>query len=335
MSFGSCIGESGSYLTIRRMIAVQLSGGLGNQMFEYATARALAVRRGVELVLDSSWIAGRGGASSEEIRRYELGCYDLAARLVHIDEVARLPGTRAARLRRLLPGRRPFLQEIVEPPFGEPLPELVDAADNTYLRGYLQNPAYFADAEELLRKDFTFRPPVAERGAQLAEELRTATLPLVSLHVRRTGYVTDAGLRERLGALGFDYFRRAVDVIASRVGAVKLAVFTDDPDWCREHVRLDHETTIVGAARAEQERWDSIMSAMSRCDHYVIANSSFSWWGAWLNPSPAKIVVAPRPWYRAADKPDDHRTPPEWIRVDRDSYQADQPPSTTTFEPVT
>jgi hypothetical protein len=304
------------------MIVVQLTGGMGNQMFQYATARALAVRLGTHPVLDSSWIKGRGTGVVTEVRRYELGAFALDAPLVPLEQIGRLRRSPA-------PRRRPRLRELVEPPHGQPCPAVLTAGDNTYLRGYWQNVTYFADAERVLREDFTFRAPIPR------ETLDRSTLPSVSVHVRRGDYVTDPGVRDRMGTLEPDYYRRALEQIISRVGDVLLVVFTDDPDWCEAHMNLGYETLTLSATRADGERWASFMNEMSQCDHHVLANSSFSWWGAWLNRSADKIVVAPRPWVLDSRWDDEHRIPFDWIRIDRDGHQADQPPSTTTFAPVT
>jgi hypothetical protein len=217
----------------------------------------------------------------------------------------------------------------VEPPFGQPCAALLGARDNVYLRGYWQNVTYFADAERELRDDFTFREPIRD------ESLGPSALPAVSVHIRRSDYVTDEGVRDRMGTLGTDYYRRALAEITSRLGDVRLFLFTDDPEWSVSHVQLGYETTVLSARRAEQDRWASFMYLMSQCDHHVLANSSFGWWGAWLNPSRDKIVVTPRPWVLDSRWDDEHRIPAEWIRIDRDGHQADQPPSTTTFAPVT
>jgi glycosyl transferase family 11 len=317
------------------VIVVQLSGGLGNQMLQYAAGRALAARRGTPLVLDSSWFEGRGGSVSGEVRRYELGCFVHSAPLARVDEVARLPRGWAARLRAVLDRRLPLLEEIEEPPFGQPAPAVVDAPDNTYLRGYWQNRLYFADAEDVLRADFAFRPEIAAWTADLVETIGRSGAPVVSVHVRRSDYVSDAGVRDRMGVLEPDYFRRALETVAARVGEVRPLVFTDDVEWCRAELRLAAPDDVVGATRDEGDTWASLMHAMSRCAHHVLANSSFSWWGAWLNPSPDKVVVAPTPWLQDQRWDDSNRIPPEWIRIDRDAHQADQPPSTTRFEPVT
>ncbi len=296
-------------------------------MFQYATARALAHRRGTYLVLDSSWIDGRGSGMKTEVRRYELGYFTLDAPLVPVEQVARLH-------RSLLPSRRPVLRELVEPAYGQPC-SVLEAPDNTYLRGYWQNATYFANAEPTLRKDFTFRPAIAELHSALAREIQDSALPAVSVHVRRSDYVTDPGVRDRMGTLEAEYYRSAVDALSSGIGSMRLFVFTDDPEWCEATLRLGQETTVVGGKREEGERWASHMHLMTLCDHHVLANSSFSWWGAWLNPSPAKIVVAPRPWLLDRRWDDSHRIPDGWIRIGRSDHQADQPPSTTTFAPVT
>ena len=310
------------------MIVVQLSGGLGNQMFQYAMGRALAARHETQLVLDSSWIAlNRGGSVTTDVRRYELGCFELDAPLTQVEDVARLRRT-------IVPSRRPVLHELVEPEFGQPCPELAQAGDNTYLRGYWQNVDYFGEAETLLRRDFTFRPAIAEQEEEVARQIRESAQPAVSVHVRRSDYVTDPGVRER-GTLEPEYYSRALDALGSGVGSMRQFVFTDDPEWCTEHLRLSDQDVVVGATRAQGDKWASIMHLMALCDHHVLANSSFSWWGAWLSPSPAKIVVAPRPWLQDARWDEGGRIPADWVRLDRRVHQADQPPSTTTFAPVT
>jgi hypothetical protein len=270
------------------MIVVQLSGGLGNQMFQYATGRALAARHGAQLVLDSSWIEGEAGDV------YELGCFLLDAPLAPVEQVARLQ-------RSLLPSRRPLLQEAGPEPLRTP--------DNTYLRGNWEKLDYFQPAAAHVRRDFTFRPAIVKEQAELVREIQESPVPTVSLHVRR------------LGTLEPEYYSRALDALGSGVGSVRLFVFTDDPEWCTTNLRLNEQDVIVDAARAPE------MHLMTLCDHLVLADSDFSWWGAWLNPSPAKIVVAPRLWLEDL--------PADWVQIDRSDYQADQPPSTTTFAPVT
>jgi len=211
------------------VIVVHLTGGLGNEMLQYAAGRALAARRGADLVLDPSWFDCEGGGEVGFIRRYELGCFELEARVARVQDVARLPRSRVeAGLRALLPGR-PLLRVLEEPAFGAPAPEIVGAPDDTYIRGYRQDPSYFAGAEALLRKDFTFRRDVVEKGAATAQEIDASRAPTLSVHVRRGTYLSDPGIRERLGALGEDYYRTAIGTVSSQLGEVRCSSSATTP----------------------------------------------------------------------------------------------------------
>jgi hypothetical protein len=215
------------------MIVVQLSGGLGNQMFQYATGRALAARHGAQLVLDSSGIDGEGGDV------YELGCFQLDAPLAPVERVARLR-------RSVLPSRRPLLQEAGADPLQTP--------DDTYLRGNWERLDFFQEAAAQVRRDFTFRPAIVEEQAELVREIEESPVPTVSLHVRR------------LGTLEPEYYSRALDALGSGVGSVRLFVFTDDPEWCTTNLRLNEQDVVVGATRAAE------MHLMTLCDHLVLAD---------------------------------------------------------------
>jgi hypothetical protein len=164
------------------MIVVQLSGGLGKQMFQYATGRALAARHGTQLVLDSSWIEGESGDV------YELGCFQLDARLAPVEQVARLQ-------RSVLPSRRPLLQEAGADPLLTP--------DNSYLRGNWEKLDYFQAAAAQIRHDFTFRPGIVEEQAALGQAIQESPMPTVSLHVLRSGTLEPEYYSRALDALGY------------------------------------------------------------------------------------------------------------------------------------
>jgi hypothetical protein len=288
------------------VIVVRLQGGLGNQMFVYAAARGVADRLDTELVLDTSWmVEGRGWG---EIK-YELGCFDLDARVCPVWEVGRVPNaSRVVRaLQHLRPSRRPFLTLVTEDDATNAfLPSFSSVPDNSYLRGYWQFEGYFADIDARIRRDFTF-PPLSAEGERLAAEIRT--VPAVAVHVRRGDYV---GV-DRIGFLDVDYYHRATETIANRVGDIQLFVFSDDPEWCAENMTFMHPTTVVERHVSLGRPWQD-MQLMSLCRHDVIANSTYSWWGAWLNRSPEKIVVAPRRWVQS-DKRAGDPVPEGWIRV--------------------
>jgi hypothetical protein len=284
------------------MIVVRLAGGLGNQMFQYSAGRSLAERRGVELVLDTSW-------TLEVDRPYELSCFDLEARIRPVWEVARVPNPSPAvrTLQRARPSRRPFLTVLSEDRATNSFnPEVLTAPDYTYLCGWWQFEDYFIDHVPTIRRAFEFSPMAAE-SEQIAAEIRNA--PAVSVHVRRGDYLDHA----HLGFLNESYYSRAVETIQNAVGEIRLFIFSDDPSWCVEHLSFSAPVTFVERPLEAERDWEG-MCLMSLCCHHVIANSTYSWWGAWLNPSPSKLVVAPTKWV-LNDKRIGDPVPAGWIRI--------------------
>jgi hypothetical protein len=289
------------------VIVTQIKGRLGNQMFQYAAGRRLADRHGAELVLDTSWIvqARRGTTYAP----YELGCFDHGALVCPVWEVARVPNPRRAvyALQRLRPSRRRFVFPLHEDTSTNAfLPRVLTAPDQTYLLGYWQFEDYFADDAQGIRRAFAFRPASWETE-RLAAEIRAS--PAVSVHVRRTDYTR----HPQLGFLDEAYYERAVAAIAEAAGDVRLFVFSDDPGWCAEHLRLPHATIVIERTLPAERAWED-MYLMSLCRHHVISNSTFSWWGAWLNPSSDKLVIAPEHWILSPKRIGDP-IPSHWVRV--------------------
>ena len=137
----------------------------------------------------------------------------------------------------------------------------------------------------------------------------------VSLHIRRGDYVTSKTVAERYGLCSLDYYRRAVDHIVQRAPSPHLFVFSDDPQWVQENLKIEYPTAHVTHNLSARDHED--LRLMSRCKHNVIANSTFSWWGAWLNQNPNRIVIAPTPAYDKLGIKDDDLYPPAWVRLPR------------------
>jgi hypothetical protein len=289
------------------VIVARIRGRLGNQMFQYAAGRSLAERHGAELVLDTSGILQAGGPNEHE--RNELECFGLAERVCPVWEVARVPSRfrLVSALQRLRPSARRFVRVLSEDfTTNAFLPEVLTAPDQTYLLGYWQFEAYFAGHQAEIRQAFTF-PSLSADSQRLAETIRRESS--VSVHVRRGDYLTEG----RLGFLDASYFRRAVDAVIARDGDVRPFVFSDDPGWCREHLGFLDGTTIVERQLPVERAWED-MCLMSLCDHHVISNSTFGWWGAWLDSSPSKVVVAPKRWVLSPKRMGDP-IPARWTRV--------------------
>ncbi|MDA1194385.1 MAG: alpha-1,2-fucosyltransferase [Planctomycetota bacterium] len=297
------------------MIVVRILGGLGNQMFQYAFGRCLSARRGEPLRLDTSAYA------TYALHGYALDQLALDPVLATAEDVRALtavtPGFPENVIpRRLLPrflrrGRRYAPTHIREVEGFRFDPSMLATPLPAYFDGYWQSALYFEPVADAIRADFAVRAPLAGRNAELAEAV--VGDDAVSIHVRRGDYANDENTRAVHGLCSLDYYRVAVEYIQTHVPAPRWFVFSDDPAWAAEHLKLPGTVVGVdhnGAAHAAED-----LRLMSRCRHHVIANSSFSWWGAWLDPRPDKIVVAPRRWMADPTRACPDVCPPTWVRL--------------------
>jgi hypothetical protein len=272
------------------VIAVVLQGGLGNQMFQYAAGRSLAAARGVELLLSLGALSPRRRAQTP--RAYELDGFGVVARRCDAGEEREIAGAvRLGRLSRLL--TRWHVHSETGPGFD---PHVAAVADGTVLRGYWQSERYFESDRAAIARELTPLEPLRPRHE--AWRARMAGTPSVSVHVRRGDYVALASAASFHGAVPLAYYQRAIDRIRRTEPAPVCYVFTDDPAWCQANLVLDGcETHHVSAELRSSGIED--LTLMRSCSHHIIANSSFSWWGAWLAGAGAHtgVVVAPRQWF--------------------------------------
>lgn len=283
------------------MITVRLLGGLGNQLFQYATGRALALRLGVELVLD-----GREAARSPQTW--------LRPALHHFDiqtvQDAPLPPDRTHALRYGLWrkfGRSPRFLREAELGVNR---AVLEAPDQTYLHGYFQSEQYFRDAEAQIRTELRTITPPSAQNAEWLTRLRE-TPGATAVHLRRGDYVADAKAAATHGSVGPDYYARAIAQVEARTGQTpELFVFSNDPEWCRSTLSLPRPFTVIDHNTADDHYED--LRLMAACQHHVIANSTFSWWGAWLGASPAQHVVAPAQWFGVEAKQNPDILPKAW-----------------------
>ena len=281
------------------MVVSTLIGGLGNQMFQYAAGRALALRTGARLVLDVGWLERPPAHLTP--RRYELGCFQIQAEVAQI-----YPRTAFERLRELLRLSPPVWREAMF----QFKPRTLELTRSARLVGYWNSERYFADHAGQIREDLAFCDPPSGSNRELAERIRETTA--VSVHVRRGDYFDNAAIHAFHGVLPVDYYLTASARIRDAVRDPHFYVFSDDPDWCRSNLELGGPTTVVDHNRGHGSE---DLRLTSLCAHHVIANSSFSWWGAWLNPRPDKIVIAPRRWLADDSHDTSHVVPAEWITI--------------------
>lgn len=292
------------------MIISYIIGGLGNQMFQYAVGRALALERGVPFRVDIQGFATYALHNGYELDRL----FNIKAQTASNDDLRTVLGWRSCSFVR----RQLFRQQMIK--FRGPRlfvdtqfnswRQIVEVPDNCYLMGNWQTENYFEKAEEIIRADFSFRLPAYGRNAELAETISNSTA--VSLHVRRGDIAANPSSLAFHGLCSLDYYRRAIEYVTARVANPTFYVFSDDIPWARENLRLDHPCHYIDHNHGAESYND--MRLMSLCRHHIIANSSFSWWGAWLNQQRDKIVVAPKRWF-AADFDSSDIVPDAWIKM--------------------
>ncbi|MDD5056763.1 MAG: alpha-1,2-fucosyltransferase [Sideroxydans sp.] len=292
------------------MVISHILGGIGNQMFQYAAGRALSHSNGQRFLLDLSDFSNYRLHHGFELSRV----FNVNAEIASPATLHEMLGWRANRWsKRML--RRPQLAWFrgkrfkVEPHFNY-WHDFNKLKDDCYLYGYWQSEQYFNQYESLIRQDFTFREQLGGRNAELALEM--ANTQSVSLHVRRGDYVSNPKNRNVLEVCSLDYYRKAIAYVAERVERLVFYVFSDDMAWVKQNLPVGFPCVYVEHNRQQESYRD--MQLMSLCRHHVIANSSFSWWGAWLNANPDKLVIAPQSWFRSGNN-DCDLIPGDWVRL--------------------
>jgi hypothetical protein len=281
------------------MIIIKLQGGLGNQLFQYSVARALAARHKTDLKLDIEWY------KKSPNRTYDLERYNISADMATKEEVKKLKG---GGLKSIL-GTGNLKTYLKEKTFTFD-PEILQAGPDTYLEGYFQSEKYFLEIADIIKEEFVLKTEAKDLNATLLKDITEAQA--VSLHVRRGDYVSSKSTNSYHGTSSLDYYQKAVNFVAGKVSNPHFYIFSDDPEWTKENLKVDHPATYVihnGAAAQEDLR------LMSNCKHFILANSTFSWWGAWLAANPEKIVIAPERWFATNENDTKDLIPSSWIRL--------------------
>lgn len=270
------------------MITVRLKGGMGNQFFQYAAGRALAIHHGVELGLDLSYLLDRTPRKKFTFREYDLDVFNIKAEIISSEK--NVHHYRVGIFGKVLEvARRIIKPKGVERSFQYD-PKFFSFGPNAYLDGYWQSPKYFAHIADALRQELTLTHRLSPETEALRGEIDASES--VCVHVRRGDFVGNQ-LHDTFDA---SYYTRAIAHIASVRQISTIHVFSDDIDWCRNNLSFPYPTQYVGNEHAGK-KGEGHLELMRSCKHFVIANSSFSWWAAWLAPYPEKIVVAPKRWF--------------------------------------
>ena len=295
------------------MIIVKLSGGLGNQMFQYAAGRCLSEMHGVELLLDLSFL-NQNPAGAYTKREFELDVFNINAGIANERDVKQFYRYSKSKLVRELQRRFPFLFPhlyIAETGISYHS-QFNNYGKNTYLDGFWQSEKYFNLIRDILLKELTPKSNFNTEAEQLSKLMISCNS--VSVHIRRGDYVSNKQILELHGVLSLDYYKNAVKFI-NKQRPDKYFVFSDDIAWCKENLILEILAEVVYIEFNEPTPNYLELVLMSLCKHNIVANSSFSWWGAWLNSNENKITIAPKKWFAKNKVSSQDLIPETWVKL--------------------
>ena len=296
------------------MITSKIIGGLGNQMFQYAAAKALAMRLGCSVGLDVTAFNGYKLHNGFELEKFSL-----------YRDIAKISESRSTDALSIRGQSNVFqgkiikflvrkinslkLSHYIESGFSFDEGLFKQKAPIT-IEGYWQSYKYFDGIRGQILNDFNLITPPSGLNEEIASEISKNNS--VSIHVRRGDYVANAHTNSYHGTCDLEYYQNAIREIEGVVAEPVYFIFSDDLDWVRQNLKISKKAIFVGHNKGNDSHFD--MHLMSLCKHNIIANSSFSWWGAWLNKNPSKLVIAPRRWF-AINQDSADLVPSAWVRI--------------------
>lgn len=278
------------------MIVSKLISGLGNQLFQYAIGRQISIEKNTSLKLDITFF------ESQDLRSYKLNNYNINADIASNEELKyflykynnHLLSSKVFRkAEKLLPRtKRKLFKEEIPWQFE---PELFKVSSNIYIDGYWQHYKYFENIHPAIFKELTIKNPYTGFIESIINDINKNESS-VSIHIRRGDYITDKQANNLMGVLPLSYYHSAINLIMQRIANPSFFIFSDDLEWARHNLNISSPCYYIDGGK---DYFD--LDLMSKCKHNIIANSSFSWWGAFLNKNINKIVIAPKQWVLPED----------------------------------
>jgi hypothetical protein len=281
------------------MVIVQMKGGLGNQMFQYALGLHLSIKFSEPLYFDLT------DYRQQRLRRFELEVFGIHNK--EVNAATRFFYHSLIKSINLLglKSKSVYVEPTLcfdEKVFRRPYPR--------YYKGFFQSYKYFVDISSQLRERFLFVNSLDKANGAIASTISASNS--ISIHVRRGDYIYWDNYDSSHVLCGLDYYWHALELMKQKVNACTFFVFTDDTEWVRKNFKFEY---VLVEGNGAENAWKD-MHLMSLCKHHIIANSTFSWWAAWLNPSESKLVIAPKQWFgNQMNEETKDLCPPGWIRI--------------------
>jgi len=290
------------------MIIQKIIWWLWNQMFQYAFIKALSLRNKVDFKLDISWF-------NTYFRPYELEIFDIEKKYATKNDVPFYEkifncNKYSWKSFVLCNYTRLFLASLNKKHFFEKdFKNYFLNIEDWYIEWYFQSEKYFKDYEQEIRKDFNFIIKPSEKNIDTIKIIKNSNS--VSLHIRRWDYLLNKN--SYIWFLWLEYYKKSIKIIKGKIENPTFFVFSDDINWVKENLKISNKVYYIDWNKWNKSYED--MRLMSLCKHNIIANSSFSWWGAWLNSNKEKIVIAPKKWFNSNIRDYSDIIPEKWIKI--------------------
>lgn len=301
------------------MIIVNIYGGLGNQMFQYALGRSLSQKLNTSLKIDYSINLTRKDfnpddipsifdifninvekATIQEIRKFKASNKYSILKNIYIYIINKYPIFFKTKFKLIKETNSDFNRLIMS------------LSGNCYLSGYWQSEKYFINIKDLIWENFNIKNPLERDNLEVAKKIENSVS--VSIHLRGRDYITKSETNKIHFTCDNSYYERSINYILERVKNPAFFIFSDDPEWAKSFLKINYPCTFVEGNSWNKKSFEDLR-LMSLCKHNIIANSSFSWWAAWLNKNPNKIVIAPVKWFNDSSRNSKDIIPNSWIKI--------------------
>lgn len=262
------------------MIKVRIYGGLGNQMFQYALGKSMSLNNNTKLTLDISWYYKYGKNTK---RRFGLDEFNIDAKISK--------GVFSGLINRALYKIGLFNNGYIKEKKLFGFDQSITNYNNVYLDGFWQNKDYFKDFSDNIKKDFSLKETPTYNISIFLKKINDSES--VAIHIRRGDYVDNSHANNFHGLCSLEYYNQAISHIKNRIKNPYFFIFSDDIEWVKKNLVIGEQVAWVSGNKFSDTEELFLMSA---CKHDIIANSTFSWWGAWLNSYNKKIIIAPKKW---------------------------------------
>jgi len=295
-----------------RNVIVEIQGGLGNQLFRYAYGLSLAQRMGARLLVDTRKLNRRvPGVTPRDFALDALRVSPIhatAEELRPFDFILSAHPHLARLMRKWSPGSKFKFHKESTFRYQE-FPEF--KARSLYVQGYWQSARYFMNVADQLREMLEPKFPLSDESLQLRNEIADSNS--LCVNVRRGDFTINSGLNFH-GLLGVEYYQQATRILSMQNSVDRIFIFSDEPDWCEENLKLGRNQIIVSHRHAGPE-FVHYLHLMAECKFFVVPNSTFAWWAVWLSRLDNPNVVAPANWFRESTFDTSDLIPESWTRL--------------------